>query len=125
MEEAIEEFNGGARTFQSLLSNLVLGVEKEREELRQAQERLEKEREALEFETHRVQQVRSTPPFLHHTQRRPSAGEDLREVQRLGGGGGGQTGRQGGSRRARRGGGGGGAKRESEGGAKGQWRGDG
>lgn len=58
LELAIEDFNSGARSFQSSLSTLVLGVEKEREELRKAREKLEKEREAFEYETHRVQEVR-------------------------------------------------------------------
>uniref|UniRef100_A0A061R7F2 K+ channel tetramerization subfamily protein n=1 Tax=Tetraselmis sp. GSL018 TaxID=582737 RepID=A0A061R7F2_9CHLO len=59
LETAIEEFNVGAHGFQSVLSNLILGVEAEREDLRKAREQLLKEREAFENETRRVQQVYS------------------------------------------------------------------
>ena len=57
MDTAVEQFRGGASTFQQQLDALVASVAAERTQLAESSEKLRLEREAYEQEKQRVSQV--------------------------------------------------------------------
>lgn len=57
MDAAVEQFRGGANTFQQQLEALIASVTAERTHLADSSEKLRHEREAYEQEKQRVSQV--------------------------------------------------------------------